>query len=479
MIDTALILAGGFGTRLRPLTDTTPKPLLPMKGKPIIQHIIENCARQGVKQVFISTGYKPEVVMRHFGDGSKLGLKLRYCIEPRPLGTGGAVKEAAALLTKPFFLLWGDNLMDISLTALGQIHQQEQKAVTMTLTPRTDVENFGVAKLQDNHIIQFVEKPSRELAPSNLINAGAFVIEPRCLDLLPEGVSSIEHDCFEKLATQKEIAAYIHQGQWFPTDTMEKYSLACQYFSPVINFEKKKVIIADVDGTICESCQKIRPEMAAAVNKLVKKGYRFAFISGTKMEDLLQMISSHLNAEHHLLASTGTKCCKVLPPTTRQICYNRSLTPEQRQEIIAAFEILAETFNIIPATSKEDQIQDRDSQITFSAIGRKAPIALKETYDPTGEKRRTWVAFLKEKLDPEKYEFNIGGTTSIDITEKGLDKEEGIREFLKYSHFAPEEVLYFGDKLYPGGNDYPASKIVDCLAVKNPEDTLAKLKELL
>ncbi len=423
MIETALILAGGLGTRLRPLTDTTPKPLLPMMGKPIIQHIIENCARHGVKQVILSIGYKPEIVMRYFGDGSKLGVKLSYCIEHQPLGTGGAVKEAAALLIKPFFLLWGDNLMDIDLTALENIHQQQQKTVTMALTPREDVENFGVAKLQGSIISTFMEKPRREEAPSNLINAGAFVIEPKCLDLLPEGASSIEHECFEQLAPQRQITAYIHQGQWFPTDTLEKYGIACQEFVPVIDLSKKKVIIADVDETICYSCQQIQPAMAAQIDALIRHGYQVAFISGTKMEDLLHMISSQLTENHHLLAATGTKYCKVSSSQTRQICYNHALTAEQKKEAITAFEALAEKCNIIPLTSKEDQIQDRDSQITLSAIGRHAPAALKESYDPTGEKRRIWVTFLKEKLDPEKYEFNVGGTTSIDITKKGLDKE--------------------------------------------------------
>ena len=130
-------------------------------------------------------------------------------------------------------------------------------------------------------------------------------------------------------------------------------------------------------------------------------------------------------------------------------------------------------------TSIEDQLQDRDSQITLSALGRHAPLELKRQFDPTGEKRMGWVEFLKKHLDHTKYEMTIGGTTSIDITRKGLDKEWAIREFMKINNFAPEEVLFIGDKLYPGGNDYPASKVVDCIAVKNPEETLQKLKLFL
>ncbi len=129
-------------------------------------------------------------------------------------------------------------------------------------------------------------------------------------------------------------------------------------------------------------------------------------------------------------------------------------------------------------TTKEDQVQDRDSQITLSAIGRHAPLELKKKFDPDGGKRKIWVEFLKDHLSPDKYEINIGGTTSLDVTQKGLDKERGIKEFLKFNHIDKEEVLFIGDKLYPGGNDYPASRVVDCLAVKDSDDALKKLKML-
>ena len=232
MIDTAIILAGGLGTRLRPLTDNIPKPLLPIKGKPILQHILENLKKNGILNIIISLGYKSEQVIDYFKDGSWLGLKISYTSENVPLGTGGAVKKATERIKEPFFLLWGDNLMDINLKALKEEYLKNGIGVIMALTPRGDVENFGVVKLQGKKIIKFVEKPKREEAPSNLINAGAFIIEPRSLDILPEGKSSMDYDFFEKLAPLGKISAYIHKGQWFPTDTMEKYNLASQKFIP-------------------------------------------------------------------------------------------------------------------------------------------------------------------------------------------------------------------------------------------------------
>ncbi len=477
MLDTAVILAGGLGTRLRPFTDHTPKPLLPIKGKPIIQHALESLRKHGIKNIILSTGYKAEQFPERFRDGNEFGITLRYVYEDQPLGTGGAVLLASRELQKPFFLLWGDNLMDIDLSAMYKAYLRDAPQITMALTPREDVEHFGVAKLEGNKITSFVEKPKPEEAPSNLINAGAFIINPECLKILPQGKSSIEKDCFEKLAPKGKISAFIHQGQWFPTDTVEKYSKACVEFLPEIDFSKKKVIIADVDETVCESCQPLSPRMAEHLDLLIKKGYQFAFISGTKSEDLQLMISSRLTEEHHLLGTTGTRYLKVKNGMTEQV-YNHTFTAAEKEEICAAFEKLIGQFNIVPLTSKEDQLQDRESQITLSALGRHAPSELKKNFDPGGEKRKVWVEFLQKSLPEKKYDIRIGGTSSIDITRKGLDKEWGILEFAKYNNISLGEILFIGDKLYPEGNDYPAAKIVDCIAVKNPEDTLRELRKL-
>lgn len=243
------------------------------------------------------------------------------------------------------------------------------------------------------------------------------------------------------------------------------------------NFEEKKVMIADVDDTICESCQQISPKMAKHISKMVKEGYEWAFISGTKSVDLIKMISSLVKVRHHILGTTGTNYVKVEDDKHYNI-YNFSFDQKQKKEIIDAFEELCQNYNIRSLTTKEDQIQDRDSQITLSAIGRHAPKELKVLYDPDGRKRLLWVEYLKTILGENKYDLKIGGTTSIDITKKGLDKEWGIRKFLEQNNWKPEQALFFGDRIHPGGNDYPATRIVDCISVKNPQETLQKLKEL-
>ena len=476
-IDTTIIVAGGLGTRLRPLTENTPKPLLPIRGKPIIEHVIRNLKKHGITNIIISIGYKAEQVQEYFGDGSSLGISISYAIETEPLGTGGAVKLASKNLTNPFFLVWGDNLMDINCSRMEQEFLSAGTPLIMALTPREDVENFGVAKLEGKKIITFVEKPKREEAPSRLINAGAFIIDPSCLSLLPEGKSSIEKDCFEKLAPQGKIAAFIHHGQWFPTDTLEKYHRANTFFLPDINLKKKKVIIADVDDTICDSCQVISEEMAEQIARMIQGGYQFAFISGTKSQDLQNMISSRLKEKHHLLATTGTNYV-IVEGDAVNVAYNYSFGPEEKREVIASLRKLVLQFNVKSLTTEEDQLQDRDSQITLSAIGRNAPSDLKAAYDPDGAKRKGWIKFLKEYLDENKYDIKIGGTTSIDVTRKGLDKEWGIKAFAQHHNISLDNILFFGDKLHPEGNDFPATKIVDCIAVKSPKDTLQQLRAL-
>ena len=240
---------------------------------------------------------------------------------------------------------------------------------------------------------------------------------------------------------------------------------------------EKKVIIADVDETVCESCQPLSNEMAAEINRLLKKKYVFAFISGTKKDYLLEMVSTRLSGKHYLLATTGTQCIEVHSKDKHQELYKHTLAQLEKEEMIMALEKTTEKFKIESLTTKEDQIQDRETQITLSAIGRSAPKEKKERYDADGCKRREWVEYLKTILSEEKYEMNIAGTTSIDITRKGLDKGWGITQFAQKQGIALSSILFLGDKTQPGGNDYPATKVVDVLTVKNPADTLRILKQ--
>ncbi len=229
----AIILAGGLGTRLRPLTNETPKPLLPISGKPIIEHAILNFKKHGIKDIILSVGFRAEKIKEYFGGGEKLGVNIEYCIEDAPLGTGGALKKAAENISETFVAINGDNLADFDWTMALQTHRNTSAKITLQLFPVEDVTKFGIARLDDGKIVEFIEKPTVEQAPSNLNNAGGYIMEKEVIDVLPEGFCSIEKDCFEKLAATGVVYAHHHSGQWYPTDTIEKYMYANENFLPL------------------------------------------------------------------------------------------------------------------------------------------------------------------------------------------------------------------------------------------------------
>lgn len=234
MIDTAIIVAGGFGTRLKPLMDSIPKPMVLVRGKPALHHIIDNLKAHQVKNIIICVGYKADVIQNYFKDGSSFEVNITYSKEEQPLGTGGAVNLASKGLIQPFFLLWGDGLMKIDWTEMYKLFLTENAEMIMALSQREDVENFGSTILEGNRIIHFVDKPSpKEISSisSKIVDIGAYVINPQCLSL-PEGKSSIERDFFEKIVKKGKVHGYFHPGTWFPLDTMEKYQIACQEFIP-------------------------------------------------------------------------------------------------------------------------------------------------------------------------------------------------------------------------------------------------------
>jgi phosphomannomutase len=253
----------------------------------------------------------------------------------------------------------------------------------------------------------------------------------------------------------------------------------------IITFEEakermphKKVIIADVDETLCESCQVITPEMAAQVNKLISQGHSFGVTSGTDAKELQRMVSSGVTQEHHILGNSGTNYIRVGDDGSTEQVYTHSLCEEDKMELRNAFEKLITHANLVSMTSKDDQILDRNSQMTLSVIGRNAPLEIKKALDPDGKKRIEWIEFIKQHVDETKYDFKAGGTTSIDVTQKGLNKRTGILKFAKHHGIELQEILYLGDRMYPGGNDFEASKVVDCFAVKNTQDALEKLRIL-
>ena len=220
----ALILAGGEGTRLRPLTSTVPKPVVPLVDRPFIAYMLEWLRGHGVDDVIMSCGFLASGVRNVLGDGSAYGLRLRYVEEPEPLGTGGALKFAESLLDERFLLLNGDVLTDLDVGAQLALHEAVGARVTLALTPVEDPSAYGLVRtLADGEVSGFVEKPSSDQIDTRNISAGIYVLERSVLELLePDQPASIERDVFPRLVGEG-LYAYVGEGYWLDIGTPERY----------------------------------------------------------------------------------------------------------------------------------------------------------------------------------------------------------------------------------------------------------------
>jgi mannose-1-phosphate guanylyltransferase len=222
----ALILVGGEGTRLRPLTSTVPKPVVPLVDRPFIVFMLDWLRRHGVGEVVLSCGHGPLAagVRAVLGDGTGVGVRLRYVEEPEPLGTGGALKYAEDLLDDRFLMLNGDVLTDIDLTAQLAQHVATGARATLALTPVDDPSNYGLVRTaEDFAVTGFVEKPSADQIDTNRISAGAYVLERSVLELLAPGrPASIERDVFPRLVGAG-LYGYLADGYWLDIGTPERY----------------------------------------------------------------------------------------------------------------------------------------------------------------------------------------------------------------------------------------------------------------
>lgn len=222
----ALVLVGGFGTRLRPLTFTTPKQMLPIMGRPMIEWVVGRLVGH-VDEVVLSLGYKPDAFLEAYPDGEIAGLPFSVAVEPEPRGTAGAVRFSAdeVGLDETFLVLNGDVLTDLDLAALIEFHRTSGGAATIALQPVDDPSRFGVVLTEaDGRVEAFVEKPAPGTAPTNNINAGTYVLEPSVVSRIPAGKSvSIERETFPALVEAGELYAMAADTYWLDTGTPEQF----------------------------------------------------------------------------------------------------------------------------------------------------------------------------------------------------------------------------------------------------------------
>lgn len=223
----AVILVGGEGTRLRPLTYRAPKQMLPIVGVPMLERVLSNLAKHGVTEAVLSLGYLPDRFIAAYPDHTVAGVQVTYAVEPSPLDTAGAIRFAAldAGINETFIVVNGDVLTDLDVTRLIAFHRERGAEATIALHPVEDPSRFGVVPTHpDGRVIAFVEKPPRDEAPTNEINAGTYVLEPSVLESIPaDGRVSVERQTFPGLVERGSLYALSDDSYWLDTGTPQAY----------------------------------------------------------------------------------------------------------------------------------------------------------------------------------------------------------------------------------------------------------------
>lgn len=246
----AVVLVGGEGTRLRPLTYTVPKPMAPLLGRPFIGWIIERLRRAGVDEIILSCCYLPEAIEAHFGDGKSSGIRLHYVVESEPLGTAGAIKNAGHLIRGAIYVCNGDVLTGLDLVRLLDLHRKRKAIATIHTREVADPSQFGVVEADgDGRVRRFVEKPKPGETDARDINAGTYILEPEAIAAIPSsGPVSIERETFPHLIKETQrVFAVSTSDYWIDVGRPSLYIQAhrdimdCRFERPVGSQSKELV----------------------------------------------------------------------------------------------------------------------------------------------------------------------------------------------------------------------------------------------
>jgi mannose-1-phosphate guanylyltransferase len=268
----ALVLVGGEGTRLRPLTERLPKPALPLAGRPFISYMLDWLRGHGVDEVVLACGFEPAKLRAAIGDGDP-GQRLRYLIEPERLGTGGAIRYAEGVLADRFLALNGDLLCDLDLTALVGEHERSGAAATIALVRVRDATGYGLVRRDDDGwVTEFVEKPDPGEAPAGgEINAGAYVLERSALERIPAGREvSIEREVFPSLIGEG-LRGVVLEGYWLDIGTPERL-LQASWDILERRVETTVGELAAPDGLLVEAGASVSPDAVVTPPALVCSG---------------------------------------------------------------------------------------------------------------------------------------------------------------------------------------------------------------
>lgn len=280
----ALVLVGGFGTRLRPLTEHTPKQMLPICGVPMIEWVVSHLADHGIEEIGLALGYRPDAFLAAYPDGRIAGIPYKVAVEPEARGTAGAIRFAALEmeLNEPFLVLNGDVLTDLDIGALLSFHQEREAEATIALQAVADPSRFGVVTTSDDgRVREFIEKPPANSSPSNTINAGTYVLNPSVIARIPDTRPvSIERETFPEMALAETLFALESDTYWLDTGT------------------PKQFLEANLD--VLHGRRRAKPELPVA-----------AVDATAQVEDSVIGTGSHIDAEAVIQRSVLFNDCRV------------------------------------------------------------------------------------------------------------------------------------------------------------------------
>ena len=312
----AILLAGGKGTRLRPLTINTPKPIVPILEQPFLLYQLALLKEfSEIDEVIISLNYQPGRIQEIINTGPELGLKIRYVVEPFPLGTAGGIKFASKKIADTIIVLNGDVLTKVDFPAVVKLHRDRKAKATILLTPVENPEAYGLVETDsENNVQRFIEKPSRDQISTNNINAGIYILEPSTFSQIPVDVPwSIERSFFPSLLEQKEtFLGFPSKGYWIDIGTPEMYMKVhrdimegCFQFEPFLGKNKKKKFIAsdvkldndvDIQGP-CYIAKGVKIEAGVKIGPYSVIGSRCHIAKGARIEASIIWRNTYIGRE--------------------------------------------------------------------------------------------------------------------------------------------------------------------------------------
>ncbi len=216
----AIIMAGGLGSRLRPLTDHLPKPMVPIINKPILEYIVEHLRACGIRDIAMTLGYRPEIIMDYFGNGDAWDVDIRYFVETTPLGTAGGVRNAARKMDDDVLVVSGDGFTNLDFAQLAHAHKSGGCDVTMALKQVRDARGFGLVRLDEQGtVVDLIEKPSVPIG--GLVNMGIYVLSPRAMRKIPRGKYDFAKDLFPQMLGN--IHGFVSDCYWSDIGTLPSY----------------------------------------------------------------------------------------------------------------------------------------------------------------------------------------------------------------------------------------------------------------